>query len=425
MSDDTQTIELPITGMTCASCVARNERALRRVAGVSEASVNFATEKATIAFDPAVVSPEDLVHTVKAAGYGVVTAQQTLPILGMSCASCVSRVEKALRRPAGVLDVSVNLATEKATVTYVPGQATRDDLVAAVRAAGYDVVEQAAPVAGTDDQGAEAAVDAEEAARAASYRALRRKVAVGFVLSTLIFAGTMQADWFPFLPSWSSNGYLLWALASVVQFWVGWQFYTAAWSALRHGSTTMNTLIAMGSSAAYLYSVLGVLFPGFFEHQGLGMPMYFDSSAFIITLILLGRLLEARAKGQTGAAIRALMGLQAEDGARRARRGRAGRARSRRWSPATSSSCGPARRCRWTAWSWPAVRRSTSPCSPARPSPWRRTRATRSSAPRINKTGSFSFRATKVGARHGARPDHPSRGAGPGVEAADRSAWPT
>ena len=310
MSDDTQTIELPITGMTCASCVARNERALRRVAGVSEASVNFATEKATIAFDPAVVSPEDLVHTVEAAGYGVVTAQQTLPILGMSCASCVSRVEKALRRPPGVLDVSVNLATEKATVTYVPGQATRDDLVAAVRAAGYDVVEQAAPVAGADDQGAEAAVDAEEAARAASYRALRRKVVVGFVLSTLIFAGTMQADWFPFLPSWLSNGYLLWALASVVQFWVGWQFYTTAWSALRHGSTTMNTLIAMGSSAAYLYSVLGVLFPGFFEHQGLGMPMYFDSSAFIITLILFGRLLEARAKGQTGAAIRALIGLQ-------------------------------------------------------------------------------------------------------------------
>ena len=310
MSDDTQTIELPITGMTCASCVARNERALRRVAGVSEAIVNFATEKATIAFDPAVVSPEDLVHTVEAAGYGVVTAQQTLPIMGMTCASCVGRVEKALRRPPGVLDVSVNLATEKATVTYVAGQATRDDLVAAVRAAGYDVVEQAAPAAGADDRGAEAAGDAEEAARAASYRALRRKVVVGFVLSIVIFAGTMQAEWFTFLPSWLSNGYLLWALASIVQFWVGWQFYTTAWSALRHGSTTMNTLIAMGSSAAYFYSVLGVLFPAFFEHQGLGMPMYFDSSAFIITLILFGRMLEARAKGQTGAAIRALIGLQ-------------------------------------------------------------------------------------------------------------------
>jgi Cu+-exporting ATPase len=307
MSDDTQTLELPITGMTCASCVARNERALRRVDGVSEASVNFATEKATIVFDPAVVSVGDLVHTVEAAGYGVVTTQQTLPIVGMTCASCVSRVERALRRPPGVLDVSVNLATEKATVTYVPGQATRDDLVAAVRASGYDVVDESAPAT---EAGAWGAADAEEAARAASYRALRRKVVVGFVLSTLIFAGTMQPEWFPFLPSWLNNGYLLWALASIVQFWVGWQFYTTAWSALRHGSTTMNTLIAIGSSAAYFYSALGVLFPEFFMHEGLGMPMYFDSSAFIITLILFGRLLEARAKGQTGAAIRALIGLQ-------------------------------------------------------------------------------------------------------------------
>ena len=308
MSEDRQLIELPITGMTCASCVARNERALRRVQGVSEANVNFATEKATITFDPAVVTPQDLVGTVEAAGYGVVTAQETLPILGMTCASCVSRVEKALRRPAGVLDVSVNLATEKATVTYAPGQTTRDDLVAAVRAAGYDVVEEAAP--GPETQGPEAAAAAEEAARAASYRALRRKVVVGFALSIVIFAGTMQQEWFGFLPHWLHNGYLLWALASVVQFWVGLQFYTTAWSALRHGSTTMNTLIALGSSAAYFYSVAGVLFPSFFEHQGLGMPMYFDSSDFIITLILFGRLLEARAKGQTGAAIRALIGLQ-------------------------------------------------------------------------------------------------------------------
>ena len=106
------------------------------------------------------------------------------------------------------------------------------------------------------------------------------------------------------------NGYFLWALASVVQFWVGWQFYTTAWSALKHGTTTMNTLVAMGSSAAYIYSVIGVLFPALFEHQGMSVPMYFDSAAFIITLILLGRLLEARAKGQTGAAIKALIGLQ-------------------------------------------------------------------------------------------------------------------
>jgi len=307
MSDKTTTLELPITGMTCASCVARNEKALRKVAGVDDASVNFATEKATIAFDPEVVSADELVHAVEAAGYGVVTAQETLPILGMTCASCVSRVERALRKPPGVLKADVNLATEKATVTYIPGQASRDDLVAAVKAAGYDVVEEPAAVAG----GAPAsAVDAAETARAAAYRALKTKVVVGFALSIVIFAGTMQPDWFPFLPAWLHNGYVLWALATPVQFWVGGQFYTTAWAALRHGTTTMNTLIAMGSSAAYFYSVLGVLFPGFFEHQGLSMPMYFDSAALIITLILFGRLLEARAKGQTGAAIKALIGLQ-------------------------------------------------------------------------------------------------------------------
>ncbi|MCX6364851.1 MAG: heavy metal translocating P-type ATPase, partial [Actinobacteria bacterium] len=304
MSDKTSTVELPITGMTCASCVARNEKALRKVAGVNEASVNFATEKATIAFDPDVVSADELVHAVEAAGYGVVTAQETLPILGMTCASCVSRVERALRKPPGVLKADVNLATEKATVTYVPGQASRADLVAAVKAAGYDVIE--APAASA----AENAVDAGEAARAAAYRALKLKVIVGFALSIVIFAGTMQPDWFPFLPAWLHNGYVLWALATPVQFWVGGQFYTTAWAALRHGTTTMNTLIAMGSSAAYFYSVLGVLFPSFFEHQGLSMPMYFDSAALIITLILFGRLLEARAKGQTGAAIKALIGLQ-------------------------------------------------------------------------------------------------------------------
>ena len=304
MSATKTTLELPITGMTCASCVARNEKALRKVEGVDDASVNFATEKATIAFDPEVVSADELVHAVEAAGYGVVTAQETLPILGMTCASCVSRVERALRKPPGVLKADVNLATEKATVTYIPGQASRDDLVTAVKAAGYNVIEE--PAAGAAD----ATASAGEAARAAAYRALKIKVVAGFALSIVIFAGTMQPDWFPFLPAWLHNGYVLWALATPVQFWVGRQFYTTAWSALRHGATTMNTLIAMGSSAAYFYSVLGVLFPGFFEHRGLSMPMYFDSAALIITLILFGRLLEARAKGQTGAAIKALIGLQ-------------------------------------------------------------------------------------------------------------------
>jgi len=309
MSDHQTTIELPVTGMTCASCVARVERAIGKSEGVDKANVNLATEKATVTFDPDEVTTGDLVSAIEGAGYGVVTAQETIPIIGMTCASCVSRVEKALRNPPGVLKADVNLATEKATVTYIPGQASYRDLVEAVRGSGYDVVE---PAPGTGEESVEAAADAEEAARAAAYRKLKLKVTVGFVLSVIIFAGTMQMDWLTFLPTWMHNGYLLWALASVVQFWVGWQFYTTAWSALKHGTTTMNTLVAMGSSAAYIYSVIGVLFPSLFEHQGMSVPMYFDSAAFIITLILTGRLLEARAKGQTGAAIKALMGLQAK-----------------------------------------------------------------------------------------------------------------
>ena len=307
MSDHDTTIELPVTGMTCASCVARVERAIGRAEGVEKAAVNLATEKATVTFDPGEVSTGDLVTVIEGAGYGVVTAQETLPIVGMTCASCVSRVEKALRTPPGVLRADVNLATEKATVSYIPGQASHQDLVDAVRGAGYDIVE---PAPGAGEEAAAATADAQDAARAAAYRRLKLKVTVGFVLSVVIFLGTMQPHWFMFLPHWLHDGYLLWGLASIVQFWVGRQFYTTAWAALKHGTTTMNTLVAMGSSAAYGYSVLGVLFPQVFEQAGLGDPMYFDSSAFIITLILLGRLLEARAKGQTGAAIKALIGLQ-------------------------------------------------------------------------------------------------------------------
>ncbi len=314
MPDEKTTLELPITGMTCASCVARNEKALRKLEGVDEADVNFATEKAHVVFDPAVLSAQDLVATVEKAGYGVVTAEETLPVLGMTCASCVSRVERALKRTPGVLDAQVNLATEKATVSYVPGQASHDGLVEAIRGAGYDVAE---PESGGGEAAVgglaatDAALDREQAARRAAYRALKRKVIVGFVLSALIFIGTMQMDWFTFLPDWLHNGYVLWALATPVQFWVGAQFYRSAWAGLRHGfSTNMNTLIAMGSSAAYFYSVAGVLFPSAFEHAGLGEPLYFDSAALIITLILFGRLLEARAKGQTGEAVRKLIGLQ-------------------------------------------------------------------------------------------------------------------
>jgi Cu+-exporting ATPase len=301
---DQKTVEIPISGMTCASCVARNEKALRKVQGVTEANVNFATEKVTVTFDPAQADLGSITSAIEQAGYDVPTATETFAISGMTCATCVARNERALNRASGVVKAEVNFATEKATVVYIPGQASHDDLVEAVRRAGYDVVEPARPSAAG---AAGEPVDHEALARRAEYVRLRTKVTVGAVLSALVFLGSMDLS---FVPAFLSNGWVLWALATPVQFWVGWQFYRGALAAARHGSTNMNTLIALGSSAAYFYSALGVLFPAFFDHHGLGMPLYFDSAALIITLILTGRMLEARAKGQTGEAIRKLIGLQ-------------------------------------------------------------------------------------------------------------------
>jgi len=302
MSEKT-TIEIPITGMTCATCAVRNEKALRKVSGVDAVAVNFATEHASVTYDPEAATLDDVIAAVDQAGYGVVTQTETLAVLDMTCASCVARVEKSLKSVPGVITANVNLATERATVAYLPGQVTHEMLVGAVVGAGYGVADQPA------DSAAPAAADAETAGRRAAYRRLQLKVVAGAALSVIVFAGSMHG-WFPFLPAFMKSGWFVWALATPVQFWVGWQFYKGAFAAARHRTTNMNTLIAMGASAAYFYSAAGVLFPGFFAHRGLGTPMYFDSAALIITLILFGRMLEARAKGQTGEAIKRLIGLQ-------------------------------------------------------------------------------------------------------------------
>ncbi len=303
------TVEIPITGITCASCVSRNERALRTTPGVRAADVNIATERATVTYDPAQVTVADLVERIKSAGYGVSTATVTLPVSGMTCASCVARVERAIDRLPGVTSTSVNLATEQAHVEYVPGVASREAMIAAVRRAGYDVPAAATLAPDQGDASFEGLLDTQAAARASAYTRLRRRVLAGAALSLVVLLGSMH-ELVPLVPGWLHNGWLLWALATPVQFWVGWQFYRGAWAAARHGTTTMDTLVAMGSSAAYVYSALGVLAPSLFTHPGIRPPMYFDTSALIITLILVGKMLEARAKGQTSEAIGKLVGLQ-------------------------------------------------------------------------------------------------------------------
>jgi len=304
----------PVEGMTCASCVNHVERNLKKLDGVLDASVNLATEKATVRYLPDVVGPEDFREAVHGTGYRVAeerpaTRKATFGVTGMTCASCVNHVEKNLRKLPGVVAAEVNLATEKATVEYDPAIAGPSDLKRAVEGAGYEVVEAEA-------QGMTEQIDTGVAGRS-ELVTLRNKMTFALVAGALIllasiptWSGFPLRDWFAWVPEWLQNPYLLWALATPVQFWSGWQFYTGTWAAARHKTTNMSTLIAVGTSAAYLFSVGVILFPAFFAAAGQA-ELYFDTAVIIIGLILLGRFLEARARSRTSEAIKKLLGLQA------------------------------------------------------------------------------------------------------------------
>jgi Cu+-exporting ATPase len=240
------------------------------------------------------------VMTDRKSGYKVGTATVDLPIKGIQCASCVQNIEKALLQTRGITKASVNLATERAKVEYLPTETNLEDIKRAIESTGYEVLE--VPTS-------EKEVDPEQEVRKREYKKLKTKFTVGLGLGLIVFLGSSR-HWFPWIPEIFGNFYVLWALATPVQFVIGWQFYKGAWGAFKHRSADMNTLIAVGTSAAYLYSVTATLFPSFFEAGGIKPHVYFDTSALIIVLILFGRLLEARAKGQTSDAIKKLMGLQ-------------------------------------------------------------------------------------------------------------------
>ncbi len=302
-------LTLPVLGMTCANCVAAVERNSKKVPGVTAVSVNYASEKVTITYDPALVKPQQLtaevVARIERAGYHVPTAELELALLGMTCANCALTIERALNKVEGVLAASVNYASEKATVQYAPGVVSRADLVTAVRKAGYDVVETA--VAAADPE------DAEAAARAAEIRHQWTRLIVGLIFSLPLFILSMSRD-FGLLGEWAHANWvnwLFWALATPVQFYVGWDYYVGGYKSLRNGSANMDVLVAMGSSVAYFYSI-AVLLALTFDNHTLGHHVYFETSAVIITLIVLGKLLEVRAKGRTSEAIKKLIGLQAK-----------------------------------------------------------------------------------------------------------------
>jgi Cu+-exporting ATPase len=298
----TKRVDLPVGGMSCASCVARVEEGLAHTPGVSSAQVNFAAERATVTFDPARLDVQALMAAVRDAGYSVPTDTVTIPVAGMSCASCVDAVERAIRSTDGITSAAVNLATERATVQFVPGVASVEAIRRAIRDAGYDP--QAA-----DDAG----VDREAERRAREMATLRRQLLVAAAFTLPVLWGSlphMGVD--VWAPSLLQNWIVQLVLATPVQFWAGWRFYRGAWAALRHRTADMNTLVAVGTSAAYLYSAAATFAGHWFMVGGMHPAVYYETAAIIIVFILLGRYLEARAKGRTSEAIRRLMGLRAQ-----------------------------------------------------------------------------------------------------------------
>jgi Cu+-exporting ATPase len=290
--------------MSCAACSTRVENTLSNLDGVESARVNLAAEKATVIYNPSETGVDRFIKTIKDLGYGVSVSKVTIPIKGMTCAACVKRVQDSLASLNGVFSASINLATEKATLEYSPAQTGMREFKKAVRDIGYNIVEA--------DKG-EDIVEKEKREREKAYKKLKTKLTAGVVLTVPIFVLVFRErlGLSAILEISEQTGFLLQLLIQTpVQFWVGWQFYTGAIAAARHKATNMNTLIAVGTSAAYIYSVLATFFPSLFEIQGYSAVVYFDTAATIIVLILLGRFFEARAKGKTSEAIKKLIGLQ-------------------------------------------------------------------------------------------------------------------
>jgi Cu+-exporting ATPase len=293
MSENKQ-ISLPITGMTCANCVSAVERNIKKVSGVESANVNLTTERASVAYNPAEASLDDLVARIERAGYGIAAGVADLILRRMSDDNDARRLEKHLSRIEGVLETNVSYAQERARVTYIPTLVSQADLRKAVSSAGFEALQLGG-----------AAEDAERLARQEEIREQTRLLITGLIFTIPLFILAMGRD-FGLWGAWAHRPWVNWlmaVLATPVQFYVGWQYYVGAYKSLRNTSANMDVLIAMGSSAAYFYSIpvlLGYL-PG---------HVYFETSAVIITLIRVGKYLEARAKGQTSEAIKKLIGLQ-------------------------------------------------------------------------------------------------------------------
>ena len=293
-------LAIPVSGMTCANCAANIERGLKKLNGVIDASVNFASEQAYVTYDTGKILLKDITEKINSLGYKAVTSKAELPITGMSCVNCAINIERVLNKNvSGLVNVYVNFAAERVHVEYLPGVTSIEDIISAIRKAGYDAIS-------TDQLSDESdRNDYEQKARDAEIKNQTKKFVTGLLFTIPLFLLSMARD-FGLTGAWSQTAWVNWLfffLASPVQFYTGWDYYVGGYKSLRNKSANMDVLVAMGSSVAYFYSIATLLsiIPG--KH------VYFETSAVIITLIKLGKMLESRTKGKTGAAIRRLMEL--------------------------------------------------------------------------------------------------------------------
>ena len=388
-------LTLPIEGMTCASCVRRVEKALAAAPGVAEASVNLATERAALRF----AGPPDLpavLGAIERAGYAVPEETMELSIEGMTCASCVGRIERALRTVPGVLDASVNLATERAVVRHIGGGAVdAGALEAAVRRAGYEARRIALDAA-------EIRVDRERDSRERELRALRRATLLAALLTLPLVLLEMGAHLVPAVHHWvaatigmQTSWYLQFVLATLVVFGPGLRFQRKGWPNLLRGAPDMNSLVAIGTGAAWAYSAVATFTPALLPADA--RNVYFEAAAVIVALILLGRYLEARSKGRTSEAIRRLIGLQA----RTARVERGGKAVE---VPVAEVRAGdivlvrPGERVPVDGEVTDGASFVDESMITGEPVPVRKEAGARVVGGTVNKAGAFRFRATAVGA---------------------------
>ncbi|MCW9130931.1 heavy metal translocating P-type ATPase [Bacillus paramycoides] len=290
-----------ISGMTCAACANRIEKGLKKVEGVQEANVNFALEKTKILYDPTQTNPQKFKEKVESLGYGIISDKAEFMVSGMTCAACANRVEKRLNKLDGVSKATVNFALESATVEFNPDEISVNEMKSTITKLGYKLEVK------SDEQNSSTDHRLQEIERQ------KKKFIISFVLSfPLLWAMVSHFSFtsFIYLPDMLMNPWVQLALATPVQFIIGGQFYIGAYKALRNKSANMDVLVALGTSAAYFYSVyLSVQSIGSSEHM---TDLYFETSAVLITLIILGKLFEAKAKGRSSEAIKKLMGLQAK-----------------------------------------------------------------------------------------------------------------